>query len=202
MTEQHTLERQPLVHEGTQTTRYLDNRLSRELIGLPLALWRLGLGPLTGRVWMVVTTTGRSTGLPRHVAVYPHVIGDRTYLWCPYGGRSQWYRNIVVNPVATVQWRGRTQAVRAVPLADEAEAMQVVEGLRRFGASWFGLYLASQGLHDTDEDIAASWQRLHLRRLEPTGEKGPTPLTPDLAWVWLVPAAGLLFRGFVREHSS
>jgi deazaflavin-dependent oxidoreductase (nitroreductase family) len=195
-------EHQTHTREGTQTSHYLDTWWSRELIGLPLALWRLGLGPLTGRVWMVVSTRGRSTGLSRHVAVYPHVLGDRTYLWSPYGSRSQWYRNIVANPVATVQWRGATQVVRAVPLEDEAEAMEVVGALRRFGASWSGLYLASQGMHDTDEDIAANWQRLHLRRLEPTREKGPTPLTPDLAWVWLVPASGLLFRWFVREHGA
>ena len=155
-------------HEGTQTSHYLDACWSRRLMALPVALTRLGLGPATRRVWMVVTTTGRSSGLPRHV-VYPHVIDGRTYLWCPYGGRAQWYRNLV----ATVQWRRGTQTVRAVPLADEAEAMTVLRALRRFGGSFFRDYLASQGVADTDEDLAANWRRLHLRRLEPTTGPGP-----------------------------
>jgi deazaflavin-dependent oxidoreductase (nitroreductase family) len=183
-------------------SHYLDSPGSRRMLRAPLGLWRLGLGPLAGRVWMVVTTTGRSSGLPRHTVVYPHVIGDRTYLWCPYGGRSQWYRNLVADPVVTVQSHRGIRVVRAVPLAGEAEVLEVVSALRRFGASWFRGYLASQGLTDTDEDVAQNWQRLHLRRLEPTDEPGPPPLRADLAWVWLVPAsalgAGLLARR--RRH--
>lgn len=154
-------------------------------------MWRIGLGPLAGRVWMVVTTTGRSSGLPRHALVYPHVVGGRTYLWCPYGDRAQWYRNVVADPVVTVQWRRGTEAARAVPLTDEAELLEVVAALRRFGASWFRSYLASQGVDDIDEDILSHWQRLHLRRLEPTAEVGPAPLKGDLAWVWLIAASAL-----------
>jgi deazaflavin-dependent oxidoreductase (nitroreductase family) len=172
-------------------SHYLDSPVSRRLLRAPLALWRLGLGPVAGRVWMVVTTTGRSSGLPRHTVVYPHVLGDRTYLWCPYGGRSQWYRNLVADPVARVQSHRGTRVVRAVPLADEAEVMEVVRALRRFGRAWFDGYLASQGLADDDEELAHNWQRLHLRRLEPTDAPGPPPLTADLAWVWLIPAAAL-----------
>jgi deazaflavin-dependent oxidoreductase (nitroreductase family) len=169
-------------------------------MALPVVLTRLGLGPLTRRVWMVVTTTGRSSGLPRHVVVYPHVIDGRTYLWCPYGGRAQWYRNLIADPVATVQWRRGTQTVRAVPLADEAEALDVVRALRRFGRSWFDGYLASQGIEDTDEDIPRNWQRLHLRRLEPTDGPGPAPLRADLAWVWLVPASALALGLLARQR--
>ncbi|WP_406830061.1 nitroreductase family deazaflavin-dependent oxidoreductase [Pedococcus sp. KACC 23699] len=189
--------------EGTQTTRYLDLWWSRRLIGVPLYLWRLGLGPLTGRVWMVVTTTGRSTGLPRHVAVYPHVVHGHTYLWCPYGGRSQWFRNLLADPVATVQWHGETTVVRAMPLADEAEAMEVVGALRHFAAAYFGKYLASQGLVDTDEDVRAHWRRLHLLRLEVTSGRGPAPLAADRAWLWAA-AAGLActLRSVVRRHPA
>lgn len=170
------------------------------LLRAPVGLWRLGLGPLAGRVWMVVTTTGRSSGLPRHTVVYPHVIGGRTYLWCPYGGRAQWYRNLVADPVATVQWRRGTHVVRAVPLTDESEALEVVAALRRFGASWFRGYLTSQGLDDTNEEILKHWQRLHLRRLEPTTEPGPPPLRVDLAWVWLVPASALVLGLLARRR--
>jgi deazaflavin-dependent oxidoreductase (nitroreductase family) len=181
-------------------SHYLDSPRSRLMLRAPLGLWRLGLGPVAGRVWMVVTTTGRSSGLPRHTVVYPHVIGDRTYLWCDYGGRSQWYRNLVADPVATVQSHRGTRVVRAVPLADEAEVLEVVTALRRFGRAWFDGYLASQGLRDTDEEILQSWQRLHLRRLVPTDAPGPAPLTADLAWVWLALASALAFALLVRRR--
>ena len=111
-------------------SHYLDTPGSRMMLRAPVGLWRLGLGPLAGRVWMVVTTTGRSSALPRHTVVYPHVIGGRTYLWCPYGGRAQWYRNLVAEPVATVQWRRGTHVVRAVPLTDEADSFRLVRQSR------------------------------------------------------------------------
>ena len=185
---------------GHLPSHYLDEPGWRMLLRLPVGLWRVGLGPLAGRVWMVVTTTGRSSGLPRHTVVYPHVIGGRTYLWCPYGGRAQWYRNLVADPIATVQSHRGTHAVRAVPLTDEAEAVTVASELHRFAASFFGSYLASQGLSDTIEDIVPNWQRLHLRRLEPTQETGPPPLEADLAWVWLVPASALVLALMARRR--
>ena len=65
--------------------------------------------------------------------------------------------------------------------------MAVLWALRRFGGSFFRDHLASQGLADDDEELAHSWQRLRLRRLEPTHQPGPAPLRADLTWVWLVP---------------
>ena len=67
-------------------------------------------------------------------------------------------------------------------LDDEAEAMRVAAGIRKFAASWFGSYLESQGLRDDDAVLRASWRRLHLRRLDPTTGPGPDPLTADRAW--------------------
>jgi deazaflavin-dependent oxidoreductase (nitroreductase family) len=200
MTTQGTTPQRTKPTAGQLPSHYLDTPGSRMMLRAPLGLWRLGLGPLAGRVWMVVTTTGRSTGLPRHTVVYPHVVDGRTYLWCPYGGRSQWYRNLVAGPVATVQSHRGTHVVRAVPLSDEAEAMEVVAALRRFGASWFRAYLASQGLDDTEE-LRLHWQRLHLRRLEPTNEPGPPPLAADLSWVWLVPASALVLGLLARRRA-
>jgi len=171
-------------------SRYLDKPSARTMLRAPLTLWRLGLGPLAGRAWMVVTTVGRSSGLPRHTAVYPHVVEGRTYLWCPYGDRAQWFRNVLVDPVVTVQWRHGTKVRQAVPLDDEAEAVRVVAALRRFGGSWFQGYLGSLGMQGTPEEIRDSWQRLHVRRLEaaPPDAVGPPPLGSDLVLLWAVPA--------------
>ena len=170
--------------------RDLDKPGARTMLHAPLALWRLGLGPLAGRVWMVVTTVGRSSGLPRHTVVYPHVVDGRTYLWCPYGNRAQWYRNVMVDPGVTVQWRHGTEVLRAVPLADEAEAVRVVAALRRFAESWFQGYLGDLGLQGDPEEIHENWKRLHLRRLEPAPPNtiGPPPLEADLVRLWAVPA--------------
>ena len=168
--------------------RYPDTALQRADLRMPILLWRLGLGRLGGPL-VLLTVTGRSSGLPRRTPVTAHVVGGRTYVWCPYRGRAQWYRNLVANPVATMQSRRGTQVVRAVGIDDDDEAVQVVAELRRFNPPWLRTYLDAEGIPDTAEDIARNRQRLHIRRLDPTPQEGPAPLTADLVWLWLVPVA-------------
>jgi deazaflavin-dependent oxidoreductase (nitroreductase family) len=169
--------------------RYHSGPVGRKFYRLPVVLWRLGLGPLVGRVLVLLTVAGRSTGLPRHTPVAPHVAGGETYIWCPYGGRSQWYRNMMANPVVTVQSHRGTQVMRAVSIEDDDEAVEVVAELRRFDVPFLRLYLKGEGIADTPEDIARNRQRLHIRRLVSTPEEGPPALKADLVWFWLVPVA-------------
>ncbi len=183
-------DRQPLSERIEEwSRRYHPGRVGREYYRLPVVLWRLGLGPLVGRPLLLLTVTGRSTGLPRHTPVAPHVVGGKTYIWCPYGRRSQWYRNMIANPVVTVQSRRGTQVMRAVSIADDDEAAEVVAELRRFDRPFLRLYLKGEGIADTPEDIARNRQRLHIRRLVPAPEEGPPALKADLVWLWLVPVA-------------
>jgi deazaflavin-dependent oxidoreductase (nitroreductase family) len=174
--------------ERLSPAHYPQTEHERADLRRPILAWRLGLGRLAGRVLLLITVTGRTSGLPRRTPVAPHRVGGRTYVWCPYGGRSQWYRNLVANPVATVQSHRGTQVVRAERLSDE-EVVQVVEELRVFDAPWLRRYLDGEGVADTPEDLVRNKDRLHLRRLDPTTEPGPPALPADLAWVWLVPAA-------------
>ncbi|MBC7292264.1 MAG: nitroreductase family deazaflavin-dependent oxidoreductase, partial [Actinotalea sp.] len=151
----------------------------REALAGPLLLWRLGLGRLVSRRairggrLVALTVTGRTTGAPRHLPVAVHEIGGRTYLWCPYGRRARWFRNLEANPVVTVQSHTGRRTLRAVPLSDLDEVHEVVADLRQFDAVFLRSYLDSEGVPDTDEGIAANADRLHLRRLEPTAEPGP-----------------------------
>jgi deazaflavin-dependent oxidoreductase (nitroreductase family) len=170
------------------TRRYPDAPLRRAPFRLPIVLWRLGVG-LGWHDLVVLTVTGRSSGLPRHTPVLPHVVGGRTYVWCPWGGRSQWYRNMMADPVVTVQSRRQTQVMRAVSIEDDDEMIDVISDLRRVDAPYLRLYLDAQSIADTPEDIIGNKQRLHVRRLESTLEEGPAALEADLVWLWLVPIA-------------
>lgn len=174
-------------HAGN--ARYVEVPFYRGLLKLPVVLWRLGLGrvlPLS-----ILTATGRSSGLPRRTALYPHDLDGRTYLWCPYGSHAQWYRNVLAGPVVTLQSRRGSRVLRASTLTDERETLRLVTELRRFGGSFFETYLDGEGLTGTDEELARSPERLHLLRLDPTTEPGPPALRADLGWVWLVVAAAL-----------
>lgn len=170
----------------------------RPLLRLPIVLWRLGLGPLLARPvirgghLVMLNVTGRSTGLSRHTPLTAHDFDGRTYLWCPYGDRSQWYRNVVANPVVTVQSRDGTRVMRAVAISDVEEVVRLVAELRHFDATFLRTYLDAEGIADTDADVATNAARLHLRRLDPTDEEGPSAQPADLAWVGPVAAATVL----------
>src|SRR6476659_338057 len=107
------------------------------------------LGPVMTRLEVrrghlaMLTATGRSSGLPRHTPVTAHSVDGRTYLWCPYGRRAQWYRNITDHPVVTVQSRGGARAMRAVGVDDVDEAAQAVAELRRFDEAFLRSYLGA-----------------------------------------------------------
>lgn len=190
------------------TVRRPNTPVLHALLRLPIVLWRLGLGPLITHVevrrghLVMLTVTGRSSGLPRHTPVTAHALDGRTYLWCPYGARSQWYRNLKANPVVRVQSRRGSQVMRAVGIDDADEAAAVVAELRHFDETFLRSYLNAEGIADTSDGIARNARRLHLRRLEPIQQDGPTALEAHLAWLWFVPVAVAAFAVVRRCRSN
>ncbi len=166
-------------------------------LALPALAWRLGLGPTVSRIRTVaegshlvmLTVTGRTSGLPRHLPVALHEFRGEEYLWCPYGSRAQWFRNVVANPVVTLQSDSGTEVKRAVAVEDLDDLMAIVADLRDFDETLLRSYLSSETIKDTPQDLAANAHRLHVRRLEPTSRPGPPPLEADLRWVWILPPA-------------
>ena len=55
----------------------------------PLAL---GLAPLIGRSFLLLTTTGRKSGRPRRAMLEYHTLGSRRYITSAWGARADWYR--------------------------------------------------------------------------------------------------------------
>lgn len=182
----------------------------RVLFRVPTVLWRLGLGPLLARFevrgghLVMLTVRGRTSGRPRHTPVTAHTVDGRTYLWCPYGKSAQWFRNVTADPLVTVQAAGGPRAMRAVPVAGAGEALEVVDELRRFDDTFLHSYLGAEGVTDTPEEIVRNWQRLHLRRLDPTDAGGPPALTADLVWLWPVAgvAAAVGLRSATRNRKA
>src|SRR6266542_1045798 len=69
-----------------------------------LLMWRLGWGawvnawPDVGGRIMVITTTGRKSGLRRQSPVNYALVGGELYCTAGFGQVSDWYRNIKANP--------------------------------------------------------------------------------------------------------
>ena len=158
----------------------------RFVFKLPLHLWRLGLGRFLPSDFLVLTTTGRKSGLPRHTMLEHAWIGENFYIGSGWGRRSDWGRNLEANPLATVQtMRAGVVGVRASHASDAAELSQVYHAMRGKSPAWED-YLAMWGVEDTETDFIAAHQdnRLLTYRLSPVTEETPPPLPADLRWIW------------------
>jgi len=71
------------------------------------ALYDIGLGPLIGRVVLLLTTTGRKTGLPRVTPLQYEEIDGTFYLGSSRGQKADWFRNILANPHVEVRVKSR-----------------------------------------------------------------------------------------------
>jgi deazaflavin-dependent oxidoreductase (nitroreductase family) len=164
-----------------------------------VGLFRLGLGrmvnfwPAVGGRIMVITHTGRKTGLRRRTPVnYAPVDGD-LYCTAGFGAVSDWYRNIQANPEVEVwlpgDWRrgvaeDLSQDPRRIPLLRKVIIASGVVGPM--------VGVNPRKMDDAVFDQATSKYRLVRIR---QGERLRGPGGPgDLAWVWipLALAVGLL----------
>lgn len=160
----------------------------RGLLAVSLIGSRLGLGRIDND--MVVTTTGRKSGLPRRAVLGAVLIGDHLYAMNPFGERAHWYRNLEADPIVTVQRRGRTWTARATRLTDRSEAVTLYEDIA--GDSGMGLRWLQRalGITQTADGFADDLDRFCFVRFDAVDEPGPPPMPTDLVWVW--PVAGSL----------
>ncbi len=69
----------------------------------PQIAYALGLGPLIGRLVLLLTTTGRKSGKPRVVPLQYEEIDGKIYLGSSRGVNADWVRNIQADPKVTVR---------------------------------------------------------------------------------------------------
>ena len=80
------------------------------------ALYAVGLGPLVGQLVLLLTTTGRKTGLPRVTALQYEQVDGAYMLGSSRGLRADWVRNLTADPqvevrVRSKRFRGRAEVV-------------------------------------------------------------------------------------------
>lgn len=108
--------------------------LLRFLYRLPIWLYRLGLGWLLGRRFLLINHVGRKSGerYQTVVEVARHDPDGGDYLVAAaYGRRSDWYLNLRHNPDVTVQIGRRALDVRAHFLSPEESGAELADYARR-----------------------------------------------------------------------
>jgi deazaflavin-dependent oxidoreductase (nitroreductase family) len=61
-------------------------------------LYAIGLGPLVGKIVLLLTTTGRRSGKKRVTPLQYEMIGNDCYIGAARGVKADWVRNIQINP--------------------------------------------------------------------------------------------------------
>ena len=85
--------------------------LTRTLMRLiklpPQLLYAVGLGPVYGRIVLLLTTTGRVSGLPRVTPLQYEEIEGAIYVASARGTQADWFKNIRANPQVRVRVKSR-----------------------------------------------------------------------------------------------
>ncbi len=117
------------------------------VLRLPPRLWyALGLGPIAGRLVLLLTTTGRRTG-KRHVTPLQYEEEDGViYLAAARGPKADWFRNIIANPNVEVQVKGRHFHGLAEPIIDPVRIAHFLELRLQLHPRMVGMMLRAEGL--------------------------------------------------------
>lgn len=157
-----------------------------------LLMWRLGWGKMInampdsmGRI-MVITHTGRKSGLKRRTPVNYAVVEGELYCTAGFGVVSDWYKNIQKTPQVEVwlpegRWAGEAEDVSAAP--NRLPLMRQVLIGSGFVAPAMGVQPRAMGDESLDK-VTQPYRLIHIKRTSPlSGEGGPG----DLAWLnWVL----------------
>ena len=103
------------------------------LFKMPILQYKLGMGWMIGRYILLLTTTGRKSGLPRHTPLeYEYdKENDRYRIAAGWGGNTDWFKNIKANPKVYVQVGTRKFEAVAEIATDEEVAQYMMNVSKR-----------------------------------------------------------------------
>ena len=90
-------------------------------------LYSIGLGFLLGRMILLLTSTGRRTGLPRTTPLQYEEHDGKYFVGSARGTRSDWYKNVLRDPRVSVRVGTRTFEGRAECTTDTARITDLLE---------------------------------------------------------------------------
>ncbi|MEW6718469.1 MAG: nitroreductase/quinone reductase family protein [Chloroflexota bacterium] len=117
------------------------------LIKLPPQIaYALGLGPLMGRLVLLLTTTGRKTGKPRVTPLQYEEVGEEIYVGASRGLKSDWVRNILADPHVEVRVKSRGFQAFAKVITDPARIADFLELRLQRRPRMIGAMMKAEGL--------------------------------------------------------
>jgi deazaflavin-dependent oxidoreductase (nitroreductase family) len=109
-------------------------------------LYEHGFAPLLGRLILLLTTTGRKSGLPRVTPLQYEMVDGQFYIGSARGAQADWFRNILADAHVSVRIKSREFAGIAEPVADYLRVADFIELRLRRHPRMLGMILKSEGL--------------------------------------------------------
>lgn len=181
--------------------------LGRFVLRMPLTLFRLGLGDVLNLLrLMILTTRGRKSGEARYAAVEYRRHGSKIYVVSGWGERTDWFQNLLVDPLVTLQLGREKVSALADKVTDPAEAARALQLFRQSAPARYDAVLGRliedeiSGLKLRDVSAQFTVVRLDIIGDEPL-LRG---LRADLIWLWPAALVGLavLIAGIGRAGSE
>lgn len=153
------------------------NRLKRLIMRSPIGLYRMRLGGLLGSRFLLLEHTGRNSGLPRKTVLEVLETGEDAapIIASGFGERSQWCRNISIDPEIWIT-RGRTRTRAQAQRLDHTQARAVFERYRINHARAAKMLGGRIGVSLVD-DLESAAEKLPLFRVAPHPIEVDPPLS-------------------------
>jgi len=123
----------------------------------PQFLYAIGLGSIYGRLVLLLTTTGRKSGLPRVTPLQYEEMDGKIVIGSARGTKSDWYRNILLDPNVIVRVKSREFNGLAEPVEDPEKVADFIEYRLRKHPQMIGFIMRRDGFppNPTRRDIVA-----------------------------------------------
>jgi deazaflavin-dependent oxidoreductase (nitroreductase family) len=112
----------------------------------PQFFYAVGLGPIYGRLVLLLTTTGRISGLPRVTPLQYEEINGKIYIGSARGTMADWYKNIQADPRVKVRVRSREFHGIAEPVADPSRVVDFLEYRLKKHPRMIGFIMSREGV--------------------------------------------------------
>jgi deazaflavin-dependent oxidoreductase (nitroreductase family) len=144
--------------------------LSRAFFRFPIYIYRLGLGGIFGKRMLLLNHTGRVSGLPRQamLEVVNHDPDTGTFVVnAGFGPDSDWYRNLMAHPDASIVVGRKKIDVRAEQLAPTEAGPLMLNFVRQHPQEARFVRQLGYEVDGSDEDWIALGEELILIALRP-----------------------------------
>ena len=135
----------------------------------PILAYKIGLGPLIGRVLLLLTTSGRKTGLARVTPLQYEMIDGIYHIGAVFGVKTDWVRNIQADPQVQVCVKGETFNGRAEVSTDPEDIADFIQYRLNKHPRMIGAIMKLDGFKSkpTREELIEYSKNLALVRITP-----------------------------------